>query len=116
MPHQITPYDCPGPPDPTQAMNIDRFARLDAQVDLVQDPHHVAFRGHRQILNRKLVERYQNFHLRRALGTLGFGLWGRSSVYKLPISYFFWLAIWRPRATDRLIAACESPSFLLSHA
>jgi site-specific DNA-methyltransferase (adenine-specific) len=44
------------------------------------------------------------------------GYGGRSSVYKVPISYFFWLAIWRPRATDRLIAACESPSFLLSHA
>jgi hypothetical protein len=40
----------------------------------------------------------------------------RSSVYKFPISYFFWLAIWRPRATDRLIAACNSPSFSLSHA
>ena len=39
---------------------------------------------------------------------------GRSSVYKFKISYFFWFAIWRPRATDRLIAACESPSFLLS--
>jgi hypothetical protein len=34
MPHQITPYDCPGPSNPAQAMNIDRFAVFDAQVNL----------------------------------------------------------------------------------
>ena len=33
VPYQITPHDCPGPPDPAQAVSIDRFAMFDAQAD-----------------------------------------------------------------------------------
>jgi len=33
MPHQITPHDCPGPPNSAQAMNINRFAVFDAEVN-----------------------------------------------------------------------------------
>lgn len=46
-------------------MNIDRFAVLDAQVDLIKDSRYVALRRNRQIFNGQLVERYQNFHLCR---------------------------------------------------
>jgi hypothetical protein len=37
MPHQITPHNGSGSPNPAQAMNIDRFATLDAEVDGMTD-------------------------------------------------------------------------------
>ena len=56
MTHQITPHDCPGPSNPAQAMNIDRFSMFDAQVDLVQDSRHVAFVG----TDRSLMGNWSN--------------------------------------------------------
>jgi hypothetical protein len=37
MPHQITSYDCPCPPNTAQAMNIDGFAVFEAEVDGMTD-------------------------------------------------------------------------------
>ena len=65
MAHQITPNDSPGPANSAQAMNIDRFAVFDAQINLVKDSSHVLFSWDRLVFDRQLVNGNGNLHFRR---------------------------------------------------